>query len=196
MELNLRQIKKSPSKKTSTNKEWGCKNLAKIGIISKQDLKCIRRQLDEHLQVINENTSETQSNYEYLTALEGKLDKLAERIDQVQLYLQLNGNYKPNNIERFEIRPLTRNEQYVFLVLYALEDEKGAVSYLDISRKTGFSVSLVRDYVSSIIEKGVPLVKKYINNLIYLKINKDFKMLQAKENILMIDTAQRQLLNF
>ncbi len=165
-------------------------------INSKETLVNIKKQLNEHLQAINENTCEIQSNYDLICAIENKIDKLSERIDQIQFFLQCNSDFSVDNVEKFDIRPLTRNEQYVFLVLYALEDEKGVVSYFDISRKTGFSVSLVRDYISSIMEKGVPLIKRYINNSVFLKINKDFKRLQARENILMIDTAQKQLVNF
>lgn len=165
-------------------------------IIQKKALNGIKKQLEEHLQAINENTNETQSNYQYIYEIENKINKLAERIDQIQLFLQTNSNFIIDRIENFEVKPLSKNEQYAFLVLYALEDEKGFVTYHDIAKKTGFSESLVRDYITSITEKGVPIVKKYINNKAYLKLDKEFKRLQAKENILMIDTAQKELLNF
>lgn len=168
----------------------------KSNIPQQEVLNSIKKQFEEHLQAINENTNEIQSNYEYIAEIESKINKLAERLDQIQLFLQSNSNFAIDKIEKFEIKPLTRNEQYVFLVLYALEDEKGFVSYLDIAKKTGFSESLVRDYILSIMEKGVPIIKKYINNKAYLKLNKEFKRLQAKENILMIDTAQKELINF
>lgn len=165
-------------------------------LFPKKALNDIKKQFEEHLQAINENTNEIQSNYEHLTEIETKINKLSERIDQIQLFLQSNSNFIIDRIENFEIKPLTRNEQYVFLVLYALEDEKGAVSYYDIVRKTGFTESLVREYIISIMEKGVPIIKRYINNKAYLKLDKEFKRLQAKENILMIDTAQKELFNY
>ncbi|GAF77674.1 unnamed protein product, partial [marine sediment metagenome] len=124
-------------------------------ILPQKALKTIKKEFEEHLQAINENTNEIQSNYEYLSKIENKINKLTERLDQIQLFLQSNSNFIIDRIENFEIKPLTRNEQYVFLVLYALEDEKGIVSYLDIAKKTGFPESLVRDYMTSIIEKGV-----------------------------------------
>ncbi len=155
-----------------------------------------KKEFGEHLQAINENTDEIQSNYEYISRIDNKLNKLTERLDQIQLFLQRNSNFTLDQTEHFEIKPLTRKEQYVFLVLYALEDEKGIVSYIDIERKTGLSQPLVRDYVISMIEKGVPITKRYINNKAYLKLDNDFKRIQAKENILMIDTAQKELINF
>ena len=165
-------------------------------ILPQKALKDVKKEFIEHLQAINENTNEIQSNYEYLSEVENKINKLTERVDQIQLFLQSNTNFAVDRIENFEIKPLKRNEQYVFLVLYALEDEKGSVTYTDIARKTGFTESLVMDYITSIIEKGVPIIKRYINNRAYLKLDKEFKRLQTKENILMIDTAQKELINF
>ena len=167
-----------------------------IEIFPKKALNGVKKRFEEHLQAINENTNEIQSNFEYICEIENKINKLSERLDQIQLFLQSKNNFIVDKVESFEIRPLTRNEQYVFLVLYALEDEKGYVTYFDIARKTGFTESLVSEYIISIIEKGVPIIKKYINNKAYLKLDKEFKRLQAKENILMIDTAQKELFNF
>ena len=166
------------------------------GILRKRDLNALKKQLSGHLKDINENTNEIQSNYEYFSTLENKIDKLTERVDQMQFFLQCNSNFIVDKTESFEIQPLTRREQYVFLVLYALDDEKNAISYLDIAKKTGFPESLVRDYLTSIVAKGVPITKRYINNKAYLKLNKEFKRMQAKENILCIDTAQKELINF
>ena len=168
----------------------------KKSIKQNKTLNGLKNELEEHLRAINENTNEIQSNFEYLTSIENKINKLSERIDQIQFFLQYNSSFIADRREEFEIKPLTRKEQYVFIVLYALEDERGAVSYLDIAKKTGLSEPLVRDYITSIIEKGVPIIKKYINNKAYLKLDNEFKQIQAKENILMIDTAQKELINF
>lgn len=162
----------------------------------KQTLSKINNEFEEHLQAINENTSEIQSNHEYLCEIDAKLDKLAERIDKIQLFLQSNSNFIIDGEKTFDVRPLTRTEQEIFMVLYALEDELGVVSYLDISRKTGLTQSLVSNYIVSMIEKGIPILKKYINNRPFLKLDQEFKTMQAKENLLMIDTAQKELVNF
>ena len=162
----------------------------------KEALKGIKFEFEEHLQAINENTNEIQSNYEYLCDIDSKLDKLTERIDKIQLFLQSNSNFIVDSEKVFEVRPLTRTEKEVFIVLYALEDENGVVSYIDIARKTGLQYILISNYITSMIEKGIPILKKYINNKPYLKLDQEFKTLQAKENLLMIDTAQKELVNF
>ena len=162
----------------------------------KEALKGIKAEFEEHLQAINENTNEIQSNYEYLCDIDGKLDKLSERIDKIQLFLKSNSNFVFDSEKVFDVKPLTRTEKEIFIVLYALEDENGVVSYIDIARKTGLQYNLISNYITSMIEKGVPILKKYINNRPYLKLDQEFKVLQAKENILMIDTAQKELVSF
>ena len=158
--------------------------------------KEVEDQFEDHLQSINENTNEIQSNYEFMCELDAKIDKFAERIDKIQLFLQSNSNFIAEGEKTFDIRPLTKTEQEIFMVIYALEDEKGIVSYRDIALKTGLAESLVSNYIASIIEKGVPILKKYVNSRPFLKLDSEFKTLQAKENLLMIDTAQKELANF
>ena len=162
----------------------------------RQAFSKIKNEFEEHLQAINENTNEIQSNHEYLCEIDAKIGKLAERVDKIQLFLQSNSSFIVDGEKAFNVRPLTRTEQEIFMVLYALQDEKGIVSYLDIARKTGLAESLISDYISSLIQKGVPVLKKYINNRPYLKLDQEFKTLQAKENLLMIDSAQKELVNF
>ncbi|MCH8003065.1 MAG: hypothetical protein IH934_00400 [Nanoarchaeota archaeon] len=161
----------------------------------KEKLKGIKKELNGHLDAINENTSEIQTSYECMNEINDKLEKLTERVEAIEIYLQQYSNF--NAVEKsFDIKPLTKTEQHVFLVIYALEDEKGLVSYPDIIKKTGLPSYVVSEYIARLVEKGIPLLKKYVNNLSYIKLNPEFKRLQAKENILMIDTAQKELVNF
>ena len=85
---------------------------------------------------------------------------------------------------KFEPKPLTNNEQDVFLVLYTLEEKKGAVTYTDICKRTGLSKDLVASYITRMIEKNVPIIKRYVNKEPHLRLDPQFKRLQAKENIL------------
>jgi len=161
----------------------------------KEGLNELKNELNEHLEAINENTNEVQLNYECMNELNDKMEKIAERLERIELFLQANSNFIVEE-KSFDIKPLTKTEQHVFLVIYALEDEKGLVSYSDISKKTGLASYLISEYIARLVEKGVPVIKKYVNNLPHLKLNPDFKRLQAKENLLMIDTAQKELINF
>tara|TARA_Y100000310_G_scaffold314748_1_gene364426 strand:- start:2 stop:568 length:567 start_codon:yes stop_codon:yes gene_type:complete len=161
----------------------------------KEALKSVKNELDEHLEALNANTSEIQTSYGCMNEINDKLEKLAERVEAIEIFLQQHDNF--NAIEKsFEVQPLTKTEQHVFLVIYALEDEKGLVSHVDVCRKTGLPSYVVSEYIARLVEKGVPLMKKYINNIPYIRLNPEFKRVQAKENILCIDTAQKELVNF
>jgi len=161
----------------------------------RKELKRVKNELDEHLEAINQTTGEIQDSYGCINEISNKMEKLAERLERIELFLQTNSNFIVEE-GSFDVKPLTTTEQQVFLVIYALEDEKGLVSYTEIRRKTGLPGYMVSEYIARLVEKGIPIIRKYVNNLPYIKLNPDFKRLQAKENILMIDTAQKELINF
>lgn len=160
----------------------------------KQLFSEVREELNEHLDSINQNTNEISSNYEYMVELDYKLNKLSERLDQLQLFLEKKLGYKAVKGPQFEPKPLSNNEQDVFLVLYTLEEKKGAVAYIEIAKRTGLSEELVSQYITRMIEKNVPIIKRYVNNVPYLRLDPKFKLLQAKENILGL--SQRTISNF
>jgi len=161
----------------------------------KNEVHSIKTELDEHLTAINENTSEIQESYGCMNELSTKLDKLSERLEKIEVFLQSKSDFIVNELS-FSVQPLTRSEQHVFLIIYALEDEKGLVSVNDIAKKASLPNYLVADYIARLTEKGIPLMRKYVNNIPYIKLNPDFKRLQAMENMLQIDTAQKELVNF
>ena len=144
----------------------------------------VREELEDHLTSINENTNEIQANYEYICQVDAKLSKITERLDQIQLFL-VNYGFSIKETPKFECKPLTKREQEVFLLLYTLE-EKGAVSYEDLSRRTGMTVDLISSFITTMIEKGVPIAKRYIHDKVYMRLDPLFKKVQAKENILKI----------
>ena len=168
----------------------------KIGSVGvKEELKNLKNELDEHLEAINESTAEIQTSFQCMDELNEKIGKVAERIERIELFLQSHSNFFVE-MKSFDIKPLTKTEQQVFMVIYALEDEKGLVSCAEIGRKTSLPGYIVSEYIARLLDKGIPLMRKYVNNVPYIKLNPDFKRLQAKENILMIDTAQKELANF
>jgi len=150
----------------------------------------IKHELEEHLQAINENTNEITANYEYIGEIERKLDRLSERVDQIQMFLESKLAMPATQRNHFEVKRLNRMEQKVFLVIYTLEEEKSGVTYYDIAERLGISEHLAGTYVTSIIEKGVPILKRYINSKPYLRLEPEFKTLQAKENILQLSLQE------
>lgn len=86
------------------------------------------------------------------------------------------------------IMPLSEEEQKVFLVLYT---EEKPIPHFELARRLGISVSLLRSYITSMIEKGVPIQKAYFQRIPHISLEKNFKAYQAKKNI--IDLRQTAL---
>lgn len=164
--------------------------IAKLSRNLKSEFTNIRQEFEEHLQAINENTNEISANYEYICEIEKKLGKLSERVDNIQMYLESRSDISIAGRYNIEVQRLNRREQEVFLVIYTLEEEKGSVTYGDIANRLGMSEQLAGNYVTSLIEKGVPISKRYINSKPYLKLDPDFKTLQTKENILQLSLQE------
>ena len=163
---------------------------SRVGKSIKSEIAKIKHDSEEHLQAINESTNEIAANYEYTCEIERKLDKLSERVDQLQIFLETGFNMPSSNRAEFDVKRLNRREQEVFLVIYTLEEEKGSLTYLDIANRLDISEQLAGNYVTSLIEKGVPIIKRYINCRPYFRLDPVFKTLQAKENILQLSLQE------
>ena len=93
---------------------------------------------------------------------------------------------------------LSCQEFLTFLTVYQLEEEFEHVSYIDVSAKLGLTEGCIRTYVSSLIKKGIPLIKaKYNNKVVYLSITKDFRALNLKRELMALyyrsDPTQKTL---
>ena len=163
---------------------------SRLGKSLKAELAKIRHDLDEYLHSINENTNEIAANYEYICEVECKIERLGERLDHIQMFLESNSGMAISKKKDFDVKRLSRREQEVFLTIYTLEEEKGGLSYYDIATRLNMSEQLAGNYVTSLIEKGVPIMKRYINSRPYLSLDSDFKTLQAKENILQLSLQE------
>ncbi|MEM2916451.1 MAG: hypothetical protein QXT19_03795 [Candidatus Woesearchaeota archaeon] len=139
----------------------------------------LREELDDHRAAINENTNEIQANHEYIRSVEEKLDKLHARIEE--LFLLVEGKKKEQKVE---IQPLTRREQEVFQALYIIGEGVSFVSYKQLARKLGSSEALISGLVTNLIEKGVPIIKKYDGGHAFVQLEPNFRQKQAKEVVI------------
>ncbi len=144
-------------------------------------LKGIREEFDDHRESINDNTSEIEANYELLCRLDAKVDRMEEQLEQLQLSLSqfLGSTSQPLAQQPIE---LDEREKEVFLILYTAADEK-PLTYRDIASAVKESEFLVRGYITNMIEKGVPVTKRYVNDVAYIALDSSFKDRQARENI-------------
>ena len=159
--------------------------LNKIKKFLHNSVSSINHEFEEHLDSINENTNEIQANYEYLCEIDNKINKLNEKIEEIQLILsKLTGKKLELQPNHTQIEPLTKSEQKIFLVIYT---EERPISYMEISKRMNTPLTLVREYVTNLIEKGVPVQKTYVKGRPYVLLEKSFKDLQAKQNVVQID---------
>jgi len=93
---------------------------------------------------------------------------------------------------------LTGAQFRVFVAIYRLEDElKSAVTYADLAKELLISQSAVRDYISDLVLRKIPLTKTTSpNRKVFLTIKKEFRNLKILENLLALrekDHSQTQL---
>lgn len=156
-------------------------------------LKGLREEFDDHRESINDNTNEIEANYELLHKLESKVDRLEAQLEQLQLSLsQLLGSSPQQQLSASPI-DLDEREKEVFLILYTAADER-PLTYRDVASALKESEFLVRGYITNMIEKGVPIAKRYVNDVAYVSLDSSFKDRQAKENIVRI--SQRTVREF
>ncbi len=164
-------------------------NSSNINKNLKRAFNAIKEEFEDHLNAINENTGEIQANYEFMCRLDSKIDKLNEKIEEIQFFMK---NVTEEDDDKQELQKsllyknifLTNKEKEVFLAIYTLAEEKGPILYNSIAKRIGISEFVAREYVTNLIEKGVPIIKKYIESEVYIDIEKNFKHVQAKENII------------
>lgn len=153
----------------------------------------LKEQIEDHLEAINENTNEIQANYEHSLEIEEKINKIAERIDEISMVVGLSSR-KKNDIPK-----LTIIEKQIFLALYKLCDEQEYASYYDIARMVNVSETLVMSYITILIEKGIPIIKSYSGSQARVRLSSYFKNIQTKKNILRVNhdvTKQAVLQSF
>jgi predicted transcriptional regulator len=83
--------------------------------------------------------------------------------------------------KKTEVQPLSSSEKKIFLALYT---EQEPLTFQDISEKCHLTMAKVREKVSILVDKGLPLQRQLSNSVMMFSLNPEFKELQAKENII------------
>lgn len=80
---------------------------------------------------------------------------------------------------------LSKQELLIFLTIYQFTDEKKAITYFDLANKLSLSENCIRSYTSSLIRKGLPVIKQRANNkLIFLTVDQDFRSLNLRQKLI------------
>jgi len=141
----------------------------------KDSINTVKDELEDHLTAINENTNEIESNYELIAELAIKLEKIEERLEQVELILH------SQDIEKQKVDELNHKEKSVFLTIYKQENDY--LTYADLAALHDVSEATIRRYVDTLIKKGVPIIKKAMGGIIHFKLNPQFREMQTKHNL-------------
>lgn len=153
------------------------KEFKEIHSVLKVSFSKIKTEMTEHLDAINQNTTEISSLYGHLSEIETKLDKLSERIDELTLT-------QPHSIkEDFDIKLSVREEE-LFLALYIATKP---LSPKEIAKELGLTEELVNQYTYKLVSKGIPIKQQTINETTFISLDKTFKHLQAKKNLIQVN---------
>ncbi|MBU4308457.1 MAG: hypothetical protein KJ566_01530 [Nanoarchaeota archaeon] len=88
---------------------------------------------------------------------------------------------------RQKFKQLTEQEFFVFSTIYQLDEEIGHSNYKILSQRLKLTESSIRDYVTRIIKKGIPIDKTRINNkTINLTISQNLKKMASLSTLLQL----------
>lgn len=138
-----------------------------------QQLNDIKNVLEEHLSAINDNSLEIQAIFDYVHEVETKLDKLKDRMDQMQL-----AHGQP--IQKQIIAPLNKIERQIFLILYTQE---APLTFEEIANRSSLPLPCVPECLTMLAQKGIPLQRSYVESKLFFRLSPQFRELQAKENL-------------
>ena len=128
-------------------------------------LREIRDELSEHLDALNRNTEEIQEAHEYVSELEAKLDKLAERVDALQsLLLAQTPAAKP-------VR-LTPREEEIFVILLELTDPITSVA---LGKRCGLTGDLAAQTLFCLRQKGIPVLAQMLEDDTFYEIEPHYR---------------------
>ncbi len=82
-------------------------------------------------------------------------------------------------------KALTDREFSIFLTIYELEQQLGKVTYSDVASQLSLTEMTIRSYVSSLINKNIPIEKtRRFNNKVSLSIKKELKELNLASKLI------------
>ncbi len=146
-------------------------------------LNQVQDELEDHRLAINENTLELQSNYAFVLDIDQKLSRIMERLEAIEWAL------RGKKQQKFQpVLGLSEKEKQVFRVLYELGTTQPYVLYRDLAKKANVGELVVSSLITSMIEKGIPVLKRYDGNRVFVKLEDLFREEQAKRNLVALDT--------
>lgn len=156
------------------------REVSNINIGVKMAFQKVSEEFNEHLDTINANTSEIESLTQAMYVLEEKIDKLNERIDELSVSKH---EHKEIPISEFN---LTVQEQEIFVTLYTSQK---FLSTKEIARLVGSTSETTQILIKRLVSKKIPILKEVNGKENYYALDKYFKHLQAKQNVIKLSES-------
>lgn len=143
------------------------------------DFLNLKEEMDDHLQSINENTNEIEIQNNFICEIDNRMTKMEEKMDELHFLLKQMVTKARLSVE------LSKDEQRVFLILYTHEK---FMSPEAVSTKALLEIGIVEEALTSMADKGIPIEREILGGNVYFRMNPEFKLRQAKEQIIKIDS--------
>mgnify|MGYP001546229926 CR=1 FL=1 len=102
------------------------------------------------------------------------METIIQRIQKVEMCLM-------GETVKEELKPLNHDEKKVFLTIYT---ESSPLTYDDIALKVNISPGHVKELLTQLIKKGIPVTKTFYKEKCFVRLEQMFKEKQAKENLI------------
>jgi|SRR3989344_6438330 len=171
----------------------------------REDIESLKNEMEEIKKVSLLKNSDILMLKEQIKAQNELISKLLGRIEEIS-----TGNQRVNNdqqslimihnddqhlsfkafiVERF--RRLTDREFSVFMAIYQIEEEKGAVTYEDVAKILGLTVVSIRVYINDLIRTGCPIYgDRQFNRKIKFRVMREFREQNLISEVLALREAK------
>jgi hypothetical protein len=144
----------------------------------KCDLTKLQDDIDDHFESINGNTREIEIQNNFICEIDNRMTKLEEKMDDIHFLLKQMVNRAKLSVE------LSKDEQRVFLILYTHDK---FVKTSKICEKAFMDKEIVDDALAAIIDKGVPIERDILCGEACYRMDNEFRLRQAKDEVIQID---------
>ncbi len=143
--------------------------------------------LNSHSSIGNEGVpADRQQTVSRQIIEEKALEKVPKNADESQNISRLIDGLKNDLKQKF--RSLTKQEFLIFSLIYSLTEEHGEANYKELALRSKLTESSVRDYLSRLEHKGIPLIKEKKNNkLVVIKVPKELRDIAALDSLVKLN---------
>lgn len=142
-------------------------------------LEDIKKELDEHRESINENANEMQYWSFLIEEMQSKIEKF-ENLFKI-LFEKIGIKTEENFVLKEKLNAV---EKKIAFVLYQLTENRPFTNYEQIAKIAKINEKIVQEIITNLIEKGVPIIKKYEGGKAWIAFKNWFRALQTKQNLL------------